>query len=166
MDRKIIKFVFLFVLTLNSCLGIVDESNNEPLKQIDPKSLSGDWQADQFSYEYTSDFIKNKKSQLLDSMKIELNENGSCRFTNCPLIQDDLIIQKTISGNWTIDTLDNSDLELNLKGYNSQYQILPSNNSKLFINRNSKEYRLYFFIDDPESGDRLGFYKKIQVDKI
>lgn len=53
--------ILLFSLLLASCLGIIDTKNNKPVTKVDQTELTGIWQADKFSYEFTVNTIKNQR---------------------------------------------------------------------------------------------------------
>lgn len=151
----------LLCFLMISCLGVVDTKNNKPVTKFSQTNLLGEWKADKFSYEYTTDFIKNKKQKLKDSISLLLKTDGTFIFNNGIEILEDSIIQKNYTGTWKL-------AKRIQKGYENQFEIrFRSNNgfggmpSRIPIYKTDKEYELFIFIGDPDIGERIGFKKKV-----
>lgn len=158
--RNILITIFIPFITI-SCnfFGSIDSNIQTNNIVFNEKDIIGTWELDKFSYDYllaTSKF---------DSIHFTFNSNGTFVLNNSKnlfvydldLDKNKILIdnQKT-KGKWNITqnkVLDRN--ELNIFFDNEKYPL-----SGLNIYKKKEEYQIWWFLNDPDSGERLRFIKK------
>jgi hypothetical protein len=156
--RKII-FSILIGCIIISCnfFGSVENSIQTNNVEYSEKDITGKWKLDKFSYEYLSKkdnldsivitfkadrtFILNNSIDLFDRIDYKPNEKVNGKIDN-----------NIIKGKWKITNHANKDLIL----------IFNNNLNKtgLSVYKKGKEYQIWYFLNDPDTGQRLRFLKE------
>lgn len=156
--RKII-FSILIGCIIISCnfFGSVENSIQTNNVEYSEKDITGKWKLDKFSYEYLSKkdnldsivitfkadrtFILNNSIDLFDRIDYKPNEKVNGKIDN-----------NIIKGKWKITKHANKDLIL----------IFNNNLNKtgLSVYKKGKEYQIWYFLNDPDTGQRLRFLKE------
>ncbi|SFN84396.1 hypothetical protein SAMN05421741_11221 [Paenimyroides ummariense] len=150
--RVIITFFLCTILfSCNGGYGIDNKIQTENV-QYSKEDVLGKWKLDKFSYKYLL-----LEEGLTDSIYIIFNKDGSFQsnksidlFNPSALSNNDDKIQK---GNWKINMLENKS-ELILT-YEKQVAL-----SGLNVFKKGTEYQIWYFLGDPDAGERLRFLKE------
>ena len=150
--RVIITFFLCTILfSCNGGYGIDNKIQTENV-QYSKEDIVGKWKLDKFSYKYLL-----PEEILTDSIYIIFNKDGSFQsnksidlFDPSVSSKNDDTIQK---GNWRINMLKNK-LELILT-YENQVTL-----SDLNVFKKGTEYQIWYFLSDPDVGERLRFLKE------
>lgn len=146
---------FLIVIFLTSCGGGsgIDNSIQTHNVIFNEKDIVGNWKLDKFSYKYL--FLGEEKE--IDSIYIIFNEdntfklnNSSDLFKNSP---HGIIDNKISNGKWKITKYENKSDDLSLI-YDNNVSL-----SNLNVYKKGKEYQIWCFFGDPDTGERLRFLK-------
>lgn len=157
--KKIVIIITAFII-LNSCyfFGPVDSSIQTKNVEYEEKDIIGTWKLDKFSYEYLS----NKEN--MDSIYITFNADSTFVLNNSIALfnrQADLSRNEKINGRidnvntegvWFITNYAYKELVLKFKDNN--------NTSGIDVFKKGNEYQIWYFFNDPDSGQRLRFLKE------
>ena len=159
------KIVILTIFTqfLNSCyfFGPIDSSIQTKNVEYKEKDIIGTWKLDKFSYKYLS------KKENMDSIYIIFNADSTFNLNNSIALfnrQADLSRNEKINGK--IDNLNtvgkweirrykvtkHNELVLKFKDNN--------NTSGIDVFKKGNEYQIWYFFNDPDTGQSLRFIKK------
>ena len=158
--KNIIKFILIAKL-LTSCnfFGPVESSIETHNVDYSEKDIIGTWKLDNFSYDYLS------KKEKLDSIYIIFNKDSTFIMNNSIDLfkfSEDLTKNEKING-----TIDNQKLKgtwsIN-KIENYTYFTLNyeknKNVSGLNVYKKENQYQIWYFLGDPDMGQRLRFLKE------
>ena len=159
-EMKKIFFNTFIGLILISCnfFGSVDSSIQTKNVEYEEKDIIGTWKLDNFSYEYLS----NKEN--MDSIYITFNADSTFILNNSKALfnrQADLSRNEKINGKidniktvgkWIISNYAYKELVLKFKDNN--------NTSGIDVYKKGNEYQIWYFFNDPDSGQRLRFLKE------
>jgi hypothetical protein len=160
MKRVVVSFFIINILI--SCNFTSPKVNELQTKAVDynEKDIIGTWDLDKFSYKYLS------KKNNLDSIYITFKADSTFVMNNSIDLFNksaDLSLNKMINGKldninihgfWKISRYDTS---------NSQVLSLKYNNiqkSGFNIYKKGDEYQIWYFLNDPDTGQRLRFLKR------
>lgn len=112
--------------------------------KISQDELLGKWKMDSFSYKYLSSF-KN------DSIIIEFKNDSTFILNTSSKLFDNKIDNTTVKGTWKIESFKREkSIILNFKDNISK---------ELQIYKNDKDFQLWHFLSDPDSGERIRFLR-------
>lgn len=144
-------FVCAILFSCNGGYGIDNKIPTENV-QYSKEDIVGKWKLYKFSYKYLL-----LDERLTDSIYIIFNKDGSFQsnksidlFNPSVSSKNDDTIQK---GNWKINMLENKS-ELILT-YENQVTL-----SDLNVFKKGTEYQIWYFLGDPDAGERLRFLKE------
>lgn len=138
--------ILLIILVNISCNGFgpVDMSIETENFKISQDELLGIWKMDSFSYKYLSSF-KN------DSIKIEFKNDSTFILNTSSKLFDNEIDNTTAKGTWKIGSFQR-EKSIILKFYDN-------GSKELQIYKKNKEFQLWHFLSDPDSGERIRFIR-------
>lgn len=155
----IVSFVIVNVLISCNFFGPVDSSIQTHNVEYSEKDIIGTWKLDKFSYEYLSKkenldsiyitfksdstFVLNNSIDLFDRMDYRDNEKINGKIDNVET-----------EGKWKIiryETLNHKDFNLNFEDNETRSDF------KVF--KKGDEYQIWYFFNDPDTGQRLRFLK-------
>jgi hypothetical protein len=154
-------FITLIGLILISCnfFGPVESSIQTNNVDYNEKDITGKWKLDKFSYEYLS------KKENLDSIYITFESDSTFILNNSVKLFDrtaDLnknekingkLDNKISKGKWIIKQYTNHKT-LDITHENNTYEL------GLNVYKKGKDYQIWYFFNDPDSGQRLRFLKE------
>ncbi|WP_157957320.1 hypothetical protein [Winogradskyella tangerina] len=133
------------ILGFTSCQFMEPIDANIETKNVDVtlNDIIGTWRMDKFSYEYLSE-IKN------DSIVLTFKPNNKFEMNNSENLFDREINNRISSGTWEIfDQYGTKKIKLNFN---------KTNNTKdLEIYKLKNHYQLWYFLSDPDTGERIRF---------
>lgn len=148
-------------INLTSCyfLGPIDTDIKTKNVDFDNNDIIGTWKLDKFSYEYLS------KKDKIDSIYITFNSDQTFVLNNSSSIflpktntnftkKSGIIDNSQTKGNWKIlqyNTLAQKHLEFTYEDKTLQ--------SGINVYQKDKEFQIWYFFGDPDSGERLRFLK-------
>ena len=145
---KNIYFVLLILLLgFTSCNGFGPVDMNIQTKKIKVTSndILGTWKMDKFSYEYLSDFKK-------DSVILSFTDNNKFEMNNSQNLFNRQINNEPTTGTWEIiEQYGTKKIKLNFDD--------TTNSKELEIYKKKDNYQLWYFLSDPDSGERIRFLK-------
>ena len=145
MQKKLCFFILtIFIFSCNG-FGPVDRNIQTKNLSISKEELIGKWKMDSFSYRYLSN-LKN------DSIEIEFYPDSTFKMNNSSKLFKNSIDNEITVGKWKIDSsYKTKSIQLN---FNSD-----KTNKQLEIYKKGKEYQLWYFLNDPDSGERIRFLR-------
>ena len=146
---KKINSIIIIALIILSCNGVNNIENNIKTKDINytKEDLLGKWKMDVFTYKY---LLKNEK---IDSVYLLLNEDNSFTLNNSKDLFNGKLDNIPTKGTWKI--IENKNNKLFELTFNNK-----SNQSGINIYRKGKEYQIWYFLSDPNTGERIRFLKQ------
>lgn len=146
---KKINSILLIALSFLSCNGISSIENNTNTKNIDYKKedIFGKWKMDTFTYKYLT------KKEKIDSIYLSLNKDNTFTLNNSKDLFNGKLDNIHTKGTWKISENDNNkSIELSFDNKLKQ--------SGINIYQKGKEYQMWYFLSDPDSGERIRFLKQ------
>ena len=154
--------VIIILMFAYSCQsrGPVDNSKLQKVIEKPTKSkLTGAWEVDSFSYDFISKAYDMNNNRII----LTLNNDNTFEVINMPFY-DHFGTPKSkelsdVTGLWELKQSFKKNWELKLKFVDGEKQ-----NSLSFIlfNKLNKDLRLWYYIGDPDSGNRLMFTKTVE----
>jgi hypothetical protein len=146
---KKINSILLVALSILSCNGISSIENNIKTKNIDYKKedIFGKWKMDTFTYEYLS------KKEKIDSIYLSLNKDNTFTLNNSKDLFNGKLDNILTKGTW----------EIRENGNSKSFELSFNNKSKqsgINIYQKGEEYQIWYFLSDPDSGERIRFLKQ------
>jgi hypothetical protein len=135
------------MLCLTSCHFLRPIDTNIETKNVDVESddIIGTWKMDKFSYEYLSE-IKN------DSIVLTFKSDNVFEMNNSQNLFDREINNEVASGTWEIiEQYDTKKIKLNFD------ETKISKNLEIY--KLKKNYQLWYYLSDPDTGERIRFLK-------
>ena len=135
------------MLCLTSChfLGSIDINIETKNIKVESNDIIGTWKMDKFSYEHLSE-IKN------DSIVLIFKSDNIFEMNNSQNLFDRKINNGISSGTWEI-----------IEQYNTKKIKLNFDSTKttksLEIYKLKSNYQLWYFLSDPDTGERIRFLK-------
>ncbi len=135
------------ILGFTSChfMGPIDVNIERKNVEVNSNDILGTWKMDKFSYEYLSE-IKN------DSIVLTFKSNNKFEMNNSQNLFDREINNGISSGTWEI-----------IEQYNTKKIKLNFDKSNittdLEIYKLKNNYQLWYFLSDPDTGERIRFLK-------
>lgn len=151
MRRIIFFFLGTVLFSCNGGYGVDNKIQTENVKYT-KEDIVGKWKLDKFSYKYIL-----PKEGFTDSIYIVFNKDGSFQSNksidlfNTPVSPNNA--NKIQKGNWKINMLENKS-ELILT-YENEVTL-----SDLNVFRKDNKYQIWYFLGDPDTGERLRFLKE------
>ena len=125
--------------------GPIDTNIETKNVAVESNDIIGTWKMDKFSYEYLSE-IKN------DSIVLTLKSDNIFEMNNSQKLFDTEIDNGISSGRWEIiEQYDTKIIELNFDS--------PKTTKNLEIYKLKNNYQLWYFLSDPDTGERIRFLK-------
>lgn len=144
--KKLIIFLIVNILVSCNFLGPLDSSIQTKNVDYSEKDIIGTWKLDKFSYEYLS------KKEKTDSIFISFDKDSSFIINNSKELFNGTIDNIKTTGSWEIiQTSKKKSLQLNYNNGSSQ--------SGINIYQKGKDFQIWYFFGDPDSGERLRFLK-------
>lgn len=159
MKKIVISFIIVNALISCNFLSPIDSSIQTHNVEYSEKDIIGTWRLDRFSYEYLSKkenldsiyitfkadstFVLNNSIDLFDRIDYNDNEKINGRIDNL----------KT-EGKWKIthyETLNHKDFILKFDDNETRTDFK--------VYKKGDEYQIWFFFNDPDTGQRLRFLK-------
>lgn len=163
MKKLILLLIIIFCLLSCNFFGPID-NNNKMILDIDEKDLYGTWIIDKFSYK----LIEEKGINDIDSIKLIFHKNNEFEISNLPYFFSSFNSKKANKvsnlekGTWEIKKINDTN-ELILTFEKSKF--FSDGFSTNFITReNNNKIVLFYFIGDPDNGERFLFHKIINKD--
>ena len=145
--KKPYTIILILMLCLTSChfFGPIDTNIETKNVAVESNDIIGNWKMDKFSYEYLSE-IKN------DSIVLTLKSENIFEMNNSQKLFDTEIDNGISSGRWEIiEQYDTKIIELNFDS--------PKTTKNLEIYKLKNNYQLWYFLSDPDTGERIRFLK-------
>ncbi|REG88068.1 hypothetical protein [Winogradskyella sediminis] len=139
--------LLILILGFTSChfLGPIDGNIETKNVQVNLKDIIGTWKMDKFSYEYLSE-IKT------DSIILTFKSDYIFEMNNSQNLFDREINNGISAGTWEIiEQYDTKKIKLNF----DDTKITKN----LDVYKLKKDYQLWYFLSDPDSGERIRFLK-------
>ena len=135
------------ILGFTSCnfMGPVDVNIERKNVEVNSNDIIGTWKMDKFSYKYLSE-IKN------DSILLTFKSNNKFEMNNSKNLFEQEINNGISSGTWKIiEQYDTKKIKLNFDK--------PNITTDLEIYKLKNNYQLWYFLSDPDTGERIRFLK-------
>ncbi|MFD2915476.1 lipocalin family protein [Psychroserpens luteus] len=139
--------LLILVLGFTSChfMGPIDVNIERKNVEVNSNDIIGTWKMDKFSYEYLSE-IKT------DSIVLTFKPDNLFEMNNSQNLFDREINNGTSSGTWEIiEQYDTKKIKLNFN------DIKTSKNLEIY--KLKENYQLWYFLSDPDTGERIRFLK-------
>ncbi|WP_179321148.1 lipocalin family protein [Winogradskyella helgolandensis] len=139
--------LLILVLGFTSChfMGPIDVNIERKNVEVNSNDIIGTWKMDKFSYEYLSE-IKT------DSIVLTFKPDNLFEMNNSQNLFDREINNGTSSGTWEIiEQYDTKKIKLNFN------DIKTSKNLEIY--KLKENYQLWYFMSDPDTGERIRFLK-------
>ncbi|MBU3012316.1 copper resistance protein NlpE [Polaribacter vadi] len=139
--------LLILVLGFTSChfMGPIDVNIERKNVEVNSNDIIGTWKMDKFSYEYLSE-IKT------DSIVLTFKPDNLFEMNNSQNLFDREINNGTSSGTWKIiEQYDTKKIKLNFN------DIKTSKNLEIY--KLKENYQLWYFLSDPDTGERIRFLK-------
>lgn len=158
--RKII-FSILIGCIIISCnfFGTVESSIHTNNVDYSEKDIIGTWKLDKFSYEYLS------KKDNLDSIYITFKSDSTFVLNNSIDLFDKIDYRPNEKVNGKIDNI-KTEGKWKITNYKaSRHNVLSLNFNNIKkdgfnIYKKGDEYQIWYFLNDPDTGQRLRFLKE------
>ncbi len=126
-------------------MGPIDVNIERKNVEVNSNDIIGTWKMDKFSYEYLSE-IKT------DSIVLTFKPDNLFEMNNSQNLFDREINNGTSSGTWEIiEQYDTKKIKLNFN------DIKTSKNLEIY--KLKENYQLWYFLSDPDTGERIRFLK-------
>ena len=145
--KKSYSLILILIVSLTSChfLGPIDTNIETKNIKVESNDIIGTWKMDKFSYKYLSEFIN-------DSIFLTLKADNIFEMNNSEKLFDREINNQVSSGTWEIiDQYDTKKIKLNFSNTKS------AKNLEIYKLKNN--YQLWYFLSDPDTGERIRFLK-------
>lgn len=148
-----------FILISCNFFGPVESSIQTHNVDYNEKDLIGTWKLDKFSYEYLS------KKENLDSIYITFNSDSTFVLNNSIHLFDRMDYRDNEKINGKIDNLKTEGIWkiIRYETLNHKYFILNfednETRSDFKVFKKGDEYQIWYFFNDPDTGQRLRFLK-------
>lgn len=147
---------------LSSCFffGPVDELNNKPIeKSLEKNELVGKWTVDNF----TNKLINKKGFAQKDSLVLNLAKNGTFTMKNIPSFfnpnNESSFTFTDEEGSWSL-LKEKKQIQLQLS-FNTSNLFKSGFSTSLKLYKKDNKILFYYFIGDPDMGERFLFQKVI-----
>ena len=145
--KKPFWILIILILGFTSChfMGPIDANIEKKNVEVNLNDIIGTWKMDKFSYEYLSE-IKN------DSILLTFQSNNKFEINNSQNLFEREINNGISSGTWEIiKQYDTKKIKLNFDK--------PNITKDLEIYKLNDNYQLWYFLSDPDTGERIRFLK-------
>lgn len=145
--KKIYLFLLILILGFTSCIGFdpIDMNIQTKNLKVTSNDIVGMWKMDKFSYEYLSDFKK-------DSVILFFTDNNKFEMNNSQNLFNGKINNETTTGTWEIiEQYETKKIKLNFDD--------TKNSKELEIYKKKDNFQLWYYLSDPDSGERIRFLK-------